>query len=81
MCPRADHTGNVERAEVSLVKQLAAVRPAFTDRIGGFSPVATDTAPPRCHASAGHGRAEDRGAAGALCAPCYEWLCSFLEGR
>jgi hypothetical protein len=66
---------------MSLVRQLANARPSFTDRIGGFSPIATDTTPPRCHAGANHGRGEDHGAAGVLCTPCYEWLCSFLEGR
>jgi hypothetical protein len=63
----------------SLVHQLAGARPVFAPRIGGFSPIATDMTPPRCHAGAAHGPAIDRGAAGELCAPCFESLLRFLE--
>lgn len=63
----------------SLVSQLAGIRPVFAPRIGGFSPIATDMTPPRCHAGAAHARAVDRGAAGELCDACFESLVRFLE--
>jgi hypothetical protein len=63
----------------TLAQRLAGAQPVFAPRISGFSAIADDMTPPRCHAGAAHARAVDRGAAGALCDACFDALLRWLE--